>query len=279
MLFFLAFLLSCSSSPPSPEKIGNFRIEKDLFLAQFDVKTDVDDLHSVAGVATMLADPRFKNVRYHAVAGAYGTQIGLYVPGNELFEAAFGNNWSDAHADRAKALHEVTNLVSKTLQNGGEVWIADAGQSDFSSDIVRSIKKTLPKIATEQRIHVVQHSDWNESVTAPENLGYVKSNAMYHKIPDGNVVGNGSPGLNSEKVVKWRDRITDQKLVKIWETAIEIANRYNGQEERYHNPSIAKGGLDFSDVSETCWIFGFDHLVDAELFFKEFASQPNFSAR
>ena len=40
----------------------------------------------------MLADPRFSNVKYHAVAGAYGIQEGLYVPPNDLFKIAFGTN-------------------------------------------------------------------------------------------------------------------------------------------------------------------------------------------
>jgi hypothetical protein len=28
--------------------------------------------------------------------------------------------------------------------------------------------------------------------------------------------------------------------------------------------------MDFSDVAETCWIFGFSDLEDAEAFFREF---------
>ena len=67
-----------------------FDVERDLFLAQFDSKTDVDDVHSVAGVATMLRSPELEGVRYHAVAGAYGIQEGLYVPSPELFDRAFG---------------------------------------------------------------------------------------------------------------------------------------------------------------------------------------------
>lgn len=266
------FILSCTSKPTSKNIIGNFSVDSDLFLAQFDIKTDVDDIHSVAGVATMLADSRFSDVHYHAVAGAYGIQKGLYVPANELFEAAFKDNWSDAHSDYKRALREVTVRVTNTLENGGNIWIADAGQSDFSADLVRNIKTILPEINTATRIHIVQHSDWNENSTAPENLEYVKANVSYHKIPDGNVIGNGSPGFNTEKIINWKDQITNPKIVHIWDMALEIANRYNGKENRYNNPAIASGGMDFSDVSETCWIFGFSKLVDAEQFFNEFSS-------
>jgi len=52
--------------------------------------------------------------------------------------------------------------------------------------------------------------------------------------------------------------------------AIDIANTYNGVEGRYLNESIQKGGLDFSDVAESVWIFGFGDMVDANDFFSEF---------
>lgn len=268
----LTFVASCSAQTPASTLMGQFQVESDLFLAQFDSKTDVDDLHSVAAVATMLADARFSGVRYHAVAGAYGTQEGLYVPANELFEAAFGENWSDAHTDFEQALGTVSLLASNTLRSGGDVWIAEAGQSDFSAALIKHVKTTLPGIDAKRRIHVVQHSEWNESSTSPNSLMYVKEAASYHKIPDGNAMGNGSPGFRVEEAVNWRKHITAPDLVQIWELALGIASHYNGRDDRYLNAAIASGGLDFSDVSETCWIFGFDHLVDAEQFFKEFAS-------
>jgi hypothetical protein len=266
----LILFAACQSDTSAPQSLGQFDVKNDLFLAQFDSKTDVDDLHSVAAVATMLADPRFSGVRYHAVAGAYGIQGGLYVPANELFELAFGENWSDAHTDYERALGEVSALVEETLNRGGTVWIADAGQSDFSADIVRQVVKTLPGIDPKERIHVVQHADWNEKVTAPENLAYVKATASYHKIPDGNAVGNGTPGFRTDEPVAWREYVTSSKERQIWELAIVLANRYNAKDGRYNNTAIGGGGMDFSDVAETCWIFGFADLEDAEAFLREF---------
>lgn len=268
---FLLLFVACQSDTAAPQSLGRFNVEKDLFLAQFDSKTDVDDLHSVAAVATMLADPRFSGVQYHAVAGAYGIQGGRFVPANELFELAFGSNWSDAHTDYDRALDEVSALVIETLNKDGTVWIADAGQSDFSADIVRQMKNLLPEIDLKERIHVVQHADWNEEVTTPEDLAYVKAAASYHKIPDGNAVGNGTPGFRTDEPVAWRDHITSSKERQIWELAIVIANRYNARDGRYDNTAIGGGGMDFSDVAETCWIFGFTDLRDAEAFFREFA--------
>lgn len=257
---------------PDPTQIGKFEVESDLFLAHFDLKTDVDDLHSVAAVATMLADSCLIEVQHHAVAGAYGRQDGPYVPANELFEAAFGKHWSDAHNNFDQALRDVTARVRNTLKAGGDIWIAEGGQSDFTAAVLRAIHDELPDIDTRQRIHVVQHSDWNEESTTVEDLRYVKEHASYHKIPDGNRGGNGTPNFRTSEPVNWRSHVQNSALADVWTLAIEIANTYNGTENRYTNPAIADGGLDFSDTVETCWIFGYDGLADAETFFREFGT-------
>lgn len=265
-----AWLSSCAlQENTDPELLGRFDPDNDLYLAHFDLKTDVDDVHSVAGVAMMLADPRFSKVRYHAVAGAYGIQEGLYVPAEDLFDLAFGAHWSDAHGDFDNALDEVFGLSINTLNDGGSIWIAEAGQSDFSADLIRRILELVPESTVKDHVHVVQHADWNEEVTTAEDLAFVKASASYHKIPDGNAPGNGSPGFRSETAINWQEHVSDLRLTKIWTMAVEIANRYNGADGRYLNTAIQHGGLDFSDVAETAWIFGFNDLADANDFFGE----------
>ena len=267
-----AFLSSCVFQEDSePDLLGRFDRDKDLYLAHFDVKTDVDDVHSVAGVATMLADPRFSKIRYHAVAGTYGIQEGLYVPAEGVFDLAFGEHWSDAHGDVDKALDEVLRLSIETLNDGGSIWIADAGQSDFSAALIRGIKELIPESPVKNRVHVVQHADWNEEVTTAEDLAFVKESSSYQKIPSGNAPGNGSPGFRSKTGVNWQEYVSDARLTEIWTAAIEIANKYNGEDGRYLNQAILEGGLDFSDVVETTWIFGFSDLVDVNDFFEEFS--------
>lgn len=252
--------------------MGWFDINNDLFLAQFDSKTDVDDIHSVAAVGTMLADPRFSGVNFHAVAGAYGIQEGEYVPATTLFNMVFGERWSDAHNDYETALSEVTDIALNTLSNGGDIWIAEAGQSDFSADMVRRVKVKLPDIDTKKRIHIVQHSQWNQDSTSPADLEYVKNNTDYHKIEDGNATGNGTPGFRTDSDINW-PRVTAQvNTGPFWIEARRIANQYNGESGRYKNESILAGGMDFSDTSETCWIFGFADVFDASQFFDEFAA-------
>jgi hypothetical protein len=251
---------------------GRFNIEKDLLLAQFDCKTDVDDLHTVAALVTLLSDSKFSKMRYHAVAGTYGIQEGLYVPPNALFQLAFGDNWTDAHENVKYAVQTVKVIIKATLANQGDIWIAEAGQSDFTAELIKAIQSDLPDISTSQRIHLIQHSEWNENVTSSEKLQFVKKNTDYQKIPDGNIVGNGTPGFRSPEYTHWKNKITNPKLIDIWQLAIDIANKYNGKESRYNNEAISVGGLDFSDLSEVCWILGLQDIKDTEQFFNLFSN-------
>ncbi|MDW3191142.1 MAG: hypothetical protein R8G66_02220 [Cytophagales bacterium] len=251
-----------------------FEVGRDLLIANYDCKTDVDDLHSVAAFATLLKMPQFKKLKYHAVAGTYGTQEGLYVPPNDLFQLAFDKNWSDAHANFRQAVYKVRDLALKTLKKKGHVWFAEGGQSDFSASVVEHIQKEITDFEILARIHVVQHSDWNEEVTTPENLKYVKNNIQYHKIPDGNAVGNGTPGFRSEEAVNWQSSVNDEELIEIWNLAIELGSQYNGKEGRYNNEAVAKGGLDFSDTCEIMFILGYSDLKDASAFFEKFGTAP-----
>jgi hypothetical protein len=265
------FIALQSHSPEKFSKKDGFNMEKDFLLAQFDCKTDVDDIHTMAALATLLSDSGFSAVNYHAVTGTYGIQKGLYVPPNDLLNLAFGNNWTDAHEDFESAVNKVKDIVTKTLKNQGDIWIAEAGQSDFSAALVKAVMTDLPEINTSQRIHVVQHSNWNEEATSPEGLKFVKENTDYQKIPDGNAVGNGSPGFRSPDYTNWEDEITDPGLFEIWQLATDIANKYNGKEGRYDNEAISAGGLDFSDLSTVCWILGMRDIEDTEHFFKLYA--------
>lgn len=276
-LIFIAIATICISLKSNAldkksSKTGGFDIEKDLLLVQFDCKTDVDDLHSVAALTTLLFNPEFSKIHYHAVAGSYGIQKGLYVPPNVLFQLAFGDNWTDAHENVKDAVVQVKTIVKKTLANQGDIWIAEAGQSDFTAKLIKAIQSDLSDTSISQRIHVVQHGAWNEIATSPENLEFVKKNTDYHKIPDGNKVGNGSPGFKSPEYTQWKNKMINPELIDIWQVAIDISNKYNGKAGRHHNPAISAGGLDFSDLSEVCWILGLENIKDVEQFFNLYSN-------
>ncbi|MBC2846262.1 hypothetical protein [Winogradskyella flava] len=249
-----------------------FNIEKDLLLVQFDCKTDVDDLHSIAALATLLTDTTYSKLKYHAVAGTYGIQDGLYVPPNTLFQLVFDDNWTDAHDDVISAIEKVKVKVKSTLLGKGDIWIAEAGQSDFTARIVKAIQLGLPKVNTLQRIHVVQHSDWNEQTTTPKSLDFVKTNSNYHKIADGNFVGNGTPGFQDAEYTDWKGKIDNPQVIKIWQHTIDLSNTYNGKDGRYNNKAVAAGGLDFSDLSEVCWILDIQDIKDVDDFFKLYSN-------
>ncbi|MEM1336251.1 MAG: hypothetical protein AAF717_02010 [Bacteroidota bacterium] len=272
VLVFLYVLFPCGFLSLNAQE-AFFDPTKDLLIAQFDCKTDVDDLHTVAALATLLNHKEYKDIHYHAVAGAYGIQEGLYVLPNALFQLAFGTHWSDAHEDGNKATQEVLSLVEAQLDSGGNIWVAEAGQSDFSAKWIRALQALRPQLNTKQRIHIVQHSKWNEEVTAPESFEYVNRVTDYRKIPDGNAVGNGTPGFRSDEIIDWRRQISTPNLVQIWEMALRIGQEYNGKDGRYLNTAIANGGLDFSDLSETCYLLQLDHLKDAVAFFAYFADK------
>lgn len=268
----ILFALNSNASPLTASKEGGFNIKKDLLLLHYDCKTDVDDLHSAAAFATLMSNAKYAGIQYHAVAGTYGTQKGLYVPPNPLFEIAFGDNWTDAHEDFENAVERVKAIAMETLVQKGNIWIAEAGQSDFTAGVIKAIQSEMPELNIAKRIHVVQHSDWNEKVTSAADLRFVKQTTNYHKIPDGNTVGNGTPGFRDPNYTYWKDKITNPKLIEIWQLATDLSKKYNGKEGRYNNEAISAGGLDFSDFSEVCWILGLKNIVDTEQFFDAYAN-------
>ena len=265
-ILFISQLFSAGVVQAQSNQQG-FDIENDLLLVHFDCKTDVDDLHTVAGLVTLLSDRSFSKVKYHAVAGTYGIQEGLYVPPNDLFQLAFENNWTDAHNDPTSAVERVKAMVKSTLFENGDVWIAEAGQSDFSAKVIKALQAEMQELDIAQRIHIVQHSNWNEEMTAPESLQFVKDIADYQKIPDGNEAGNGTPGFRSPGYTGWQQQIKDTSLLEIWKLAVALGTQYNGKEGRYNNKAVESGGLDFSDLSEVCWILGVADIADTEEFF------------
>lgn len=270
IFIFLTFSTSFFSRGAELKNAKRFNIEKDLLVMQFDCKTDVDDIHSAAAFKTLMSSSEFKTVNYFAVAGTYGIQDGLYVPPNKLFRQAFADKWTDAHANREKAVEEMKNVTLACLHKGGSVWIAEAGQSDFSAELIKAIQKNAPDVNTSERIHIVQHSDWNEEVTSANSLAFVKANSNYHKIPDGNAEGNGTPGFRTPGYNDWKTKIKDAELLSLWELAVETGLKYNGKDGRYNNEAVAAGGLDFSDLSEVCWILGIEDIKDTDEFFSTF---------
>ncbi|WP_299127139.1 hypothetical protein [uncultured Winogradskyella sp.] len=249
-------------------KHHQFAYNKDLLLLNYDCKTDADDLHTIAAFASLVRLPNYSKINYYAVAGSYGIQKGEYIPANSLFKLVFNDRWSDAHTNYENAINEVYNKAIKTLNNGGNIWIAEAGQSDFSASLVKKIQNNTNQLNTKNRVFIVQHSDWNEQMTRAENLAFVKKHCNYQKIPDGNKANNGSPGYATSNPIDWENILDDKEILSIWTLATTLANTYNGVQNRYLNKTIKAGGLDFSDFSEVHHILNLEELNTCSAFFK-----------
>jgi hypothetical protein len=263
------FLLFFQNGMAQSEKLGHFDTGNDLLITNYDSKPDVDDLMAVASFATMLRDSRFSAVNHIAVAGAYGTQGGTFIEADQLFNLSFGDNWVNAHANKEQALEKLLDKALATLTSGGDIWIAEAGQSDVSADLMRRIRELLQNFDTKQRIHLVQHSFWNESVTSEEALKFVRNYTDYTKIPDGNGSDNGTPNFRTEDGSWWSKVLEHPEVGNIWLVA-QMLSEENNIVAGYNNEAIEAGGFDFSDTVEICWIFGFNDLKDVDAFFREF---------
>ncbi|MEL6414810.1 MAG: hypothetical protein AAFQ15_07710, partial [Pseudomonadota bacterium] len=254
VVFGLGLATGCSQAPVTAPisvcadapMIGQFDPSSDVFVGHFDSKPDVDDLHTIAAVGSLLKRDTFACVDAIAVAGAYGTQGGEYIHSPELFDLAFGDNWLDGHNDREGTIEAQAKLYTETLSDGGEVWIIVAGQADIAADALAVAVEQAPDLPYKSRLHLIQHSEWNESVTAPDKLAFVKDVADYQKIADGNARGNGTPGYTTTNGELWPRVLADSEIGAIWREAKRLADERNPS-SAYVNPSVAAGGFDFSD--------------------------------
>jgi hypothetical protein len=246
-----------------------FNADKDLLLLNFDLKTDVDDVHTIAALDLILQSNEFKNINYYAVSGTYGIQAGLYVPADTLFNIVFKNNWTDAHMHKQNSINNTVKHISKTLSTNGKVWIAEAGQSDFTQELLIALDEFgIP--FSKDNIMVVQHSTWNEKETSVDALNFVKAKTTYIKVEDGNKENNGSPGFNNETYpVK---NLENEKFIssEAWTEANKISSQYNGVNGRYNNKAISNGGADFSDLVEITSILNIKDTSNVKDFFTKF---------
>ena len=246
--------------------IGLFDTTRDLLVANYDSKPDVDDLQAVAGLGSVLKHPDFACVDYIATSGAYGSQGGEFLVAPELFTLAFGDKWLDAHGARTQTIETLAGRMQETIAAGGRVWVAEAGQSDVTAAAVERLPKPMWT-----SVHVVQHSYWNESQSSKDAMQTVVYNTRYHRIQDGNFPENGSPAYNTTDGSHWAALLNDPVVGPIWTEAKRLSD-YHNPKAAYVNPAVAAGGLDFSDTVEIAYIFGFDDMAGVGDFVERFAA-------
>lgn len=259
-----------------------FNKSKDLLIAQFDSKPDPDDIHAQAALGSMLTHNDFKDVNYYGVAGAYGKQGGQFIDSGQLFNMVFGtDNWTDAHSNRAASVVRIANKVIPILNNGGKVWVQEAGQSNITRDWLVEVNKSVSNSIVKNNVIVVQHSDWNQNladnttnkpVTNPTILNYVKNNSRYFYIDDGNAPFGGFGDHGPWETPEYRSR--DKKWLtlalnspnsnskKIWNEATRVVRKRYPTGVPYDWSFMKNGGLDYSDCVENWWIFNIGNKAD-----------------
>lgn len=168
----------------------------------------------------------------------------------------------------ADSIEKTIDEMHDVISNGGRVWIAEAGQSDYTAIVIRTYLSRFGSFPNSSVI-IIQHSEWNEEKTSTDALRFVKESATYIKIADGNIADNGSPGFNDLSFnAKALEKI--KRTSTVWRLANSISTQYNGKNGRYLNMTIDRGGVDFSDLVEISWILGLNEIDTTSKFFNKF---------
>jgi len=163
--------------------LPGFDISKDLLIAGYDNRVDLDDIHAHAAFGSIIRHPDYKDLNYFAVYGAYGiqryTMVNDPINGDvDFFDFVFGKQyeqWIDADQEWDKAAQILKEKAGETLKAGGRVWVAEGGQSDLAWEWVMALldEGEIPESTIKSNIIIVQHSHWNWRFTegAHENDG------------------------------------------------------------------------------------------------------------
>ena len=238
------FVLATGTALAQPSETPLFDPEVDLISLHYDHAPDRDDGQSAAA-DRMVLETLFGRawIAGHvvAVSGAYGLNAAHFDPASDaVMDAAFGDlgGWLSAHEDRAEAVEELIDSWLSTLRAGGAVWVKEGGQSDLTADVVGMLRRVAADLALPDRIHVVQHSDWNERQTSPAALADAREWTDYIRIDDANAYLNREGG-DAAFIAAAKAHPT---FGPIWKAAFA-----------YYDPTVR---LDFSDTGELFHLLG-----------------------
>jgi hypothetical protein len=184
-------------------------------------------------------------------------------------DAAWGaNGWLYAGGHRSinpdiwyKAVLQTAEAWRGTIEAGGNVWIAEGGQSDFTADVIRELRNDYAPSLTRIRIHIVQNSSWNEKQTSTADCKYANANAHHISIADGDLPDNGTAVFrmyyndNKMEITDFMQTASSHSLYgTMWNAAFTYLNPINGYPQNNSDPKNRK--LDFSDAVELLHILG-----------------------
>ena len=222
-------------------------IERDLLSLHYDHAPDKDDGHSAAADLTLLQTlygEEWIDQHVVPVSGAYGTNKRSFNSASDaVMDATFGEEgWIAADEDWDAAVATLAERWMQTLENGGDIYVKEGGQSDITADVVRVIQEKMPDLAVNERVHVVQHSNWNEKHTSKDDLAFTQEVTNYIRIEDANRYLNIKGGDDVfEKAAR-----EHPQFGQAWQAAFE-----------YYNPDRR---LDFSDTGELMHILGLGEM-------------------
>lgn len=231
---------------------AEYRPSRDLISLHYDFAPDPDDGHASAAARTLMA--KFE-VDFLVVTGTVGTNSNQYISSAGAFQDAIWGvgNHLKAYENWEVSVDTTARYWGGIIEQGGFVFVAEGGQSDFTADVIRKIREYGYRRFTNESVTVVQHSVWNENNTTRADLNYVKSNTRYIKIDDGNGV-NRTADLNqfSNEFTSWARA---GAFSQIWERAFQFLDPVNRK-------------LDFSDTVELLHILGIgkDEVSDPATF-------------
>ncbi len=224
--------------------IGRFNTATDVLSAHFDHGPDPDDGHAAAAAYVIQQETGIGMVVVGGTTGVYSAS--RYLPESEsLMRNIWGQQWLDAHGSRQASIEQAARRWVAALAAGGDVWVAEGGPSDFTAAVVRLIRNQYPEFNTRSRVHVVQHSKWNEDHALAEDLNFVRGNTDYIRIDDGN-----DPNATADLRQDGSSSIT-QAFVQ---TA--RASRYQNVWNHAFNYLNPNDKLDFSDTVEILYVLG-----------------------
>lgn len=235
----------------------------DLLILEYDIAPDPDDYHAM-GAGRMVVD--HYGLTPIVVVGTAGdnNRSALRAEYRQGADAAWAE-YLDADAARSLATATLSAAVSDTLAAGNSVWIAAGGPMDFLAGYLRDATGDL------SRVHVVQHNKpFNvDQHTTVANAQWIAAYTSYHKIPDGNIGGNGTGDFNNPQ--DWVARQFDKHPVygEMWTALFSLLNPYRDAERWPASPNVK---FDGSDIIELLWLTGDERLTGWYQFQQKFGT-------
>jgi len=228
----LLAVVSTAYLPLSTAHAQNYVQGRDLISLHYDHAPDRDDGHAAAAAYSIV---QTMGISPLVVGGAVGdgnqnrfvnASVGLM---NTIWG---GGSWLNAKNNFNGSVVAAGNRWRAVLANGGNIFVAEGGQSDFTAAVHRWVRArtNLPR----NRVVVVQHSLWNEQQSNQGDLNYVRNNTVYRRIADGNGA-NSTADLNMRSS-NFVNRARSSQFGRQWNAAFS-----------YLNPNTK---LDFSDTVE-----------------------------